>query len=167
MLGGFAILGVFPPFHISEDRMRSRWGFPAFVCALAVAVLLFIPSHLWALLPFVQDSTATQIPSDPKHFVIFYFLANIVPLITAWITKKYNAGTGWFAMQSNGVKMAVYVLGTVVAMYAWQAVGLVFDPNALDITNLGADVVDKFVKAGVGTLLVKTGIQSAKTVRRG
>ena len=106
------------------------------------------------------DSTNAG-PVGPVGFLVGYVLSNVVPLITAWIFKKYNEGVNWLSRQNNAVKMAIYVAGTVLIMYAvqWIGVGLTDD---FDIRNLGTDTVAKIVQALVATILVKLGISTAR-----
>jgi hypothetical protein len=128
----------------------------------------------WLLLPgltmafIFQDSTvvhdSTAAPGvGVGGFFIGYLLSEVVPLVTAWITKVYNTKFGsWYANLSNVAKMAVYVIATMLLMYLFSILGLGWD-RATDATHLGPDLLRRFVEAVIATLLVKTGIKTEQT----
>lgn len=127
---------------------------------ITLAVLVAL-SGLFAFSQIAADTAVVAPAVAPGAWVIGYLFANVVPLLTAWVARKYNLGQGWYASLNNGVKMAVYVGGTVLVMYLCQFIALGL-PDNLDVTNLGADFLGKLVYASVSTLLVKLGISTGR-----
>jgi hypothetical protein len=111
--------------------------------------------------PAPADST-THTPTGPTSwigFAIGYVISNIMPLLTAWITKKYlNLRDTWYTGLSDLMKRLVYIAGTSVLMVIVQALGLIWEPG-MDVLT-AENIISKIVLAAVSTVLVAVGIKT-------
>lgn len=105
------------------------------------------------------DTTTVPAAVGIGGFVIGYILKNIVPLVSSFAFKWWNTKAGsWYALQSNAIKMAVYVVATVVFMFLFSIAGLGWDATT-DPSNLTPEFFQNLVMAFISTFLVKVGIR--------
>lgn len=131
--------------------------------ALLVALLILIQGDTT-----VAD-TAAQTPTGEATswvgFALAYVITNVVPLVSAWVTKKYlNLRDTWYTRLSDLMKRVVYVAGTTAAMFIVQTIGLIWEPG-MDVLTM-ENFISKLVLAAASTGLVALGIKTEQ-VRRG
>lgn len=122
---------------------------------MLVATLLML-----VLLLLQADTTTVPAAVGVGGFVVGYILKNVVPLVSSFAFKWWNTKAGsWYARQSNAVKMAVYVVATVILMFLFSLAGLGWDATT-DPSNLKPEFFQNLVMALISTFLVKVGIKT-------
>jgi hypothetical protein len=120
---------------------------------------------LVAVLLVLQVDSVTVGEVGTVGFILGYVVKNVVPLLTSWGFKKWNLiRDSWYNRQSDIVKMAVYVVATVLLMFLFSIAGLGWDATT-DANNLTPAFFENLIVALISTFLVKVGIRQEQAKR--